>query len=129
MRYLVLSAALAAAPMAMAQTQPDPETEFRLEEMDGAPYEGDVTLVFPEEERIAGQGPCNRFMGRVVWDGESMSIGPLVATMMACPNLDAEKTLLKALEAVETGVLTGDELLLTTSEGGTLLYRADAAPE
>ncbi len=130
MKHLILLAALAAAPMAMAQTLPDPETEFRLAEMDGAPYEGRATLSFPEDGRVAGKGPCNNFMGRAEWgeDG-ALTLGPLAATMMACPDLDAEKTLLDRLGAVTTIEMQEDGFLLGTPDGATLLYEASAPAE
>ncbi|WP_161555807.1 META domain-containing protein [Mangrovicoccus ximenensis] len=132
MKHLIWLAALAAAPMAMAQTAPeaDPGTEYRLAELDGAPYEGDATLVFPEEGRVAGKGPCNNFMGRADWgeDG-SVSFGPLAATMMACPDLDGEKTILDLLGAVSQIETTEDGFLLSTPEGATLLYRVSAPAE
>ncbi|WP_172330835.1 META domain-containing protein [Mangrovicoccus sp. HB161399] len=130
MKHLICLAALAAAPMAMAQTAPETETEFRLAEMDGAPYEGSATLIFPEDGRVAGKGPCNNFMGRAEWgeDG-AVSFGPLASTMMACPDLDAEKELLKALGAVSKIEMQEDGFLLTTDDGATLLYLASAPAE
>ncbi|MBE3639706.1 META domain-containing protein [Mangrovicoccus algicola] len=128
MKHLIFLALLAAAPMAQAQPAVDENAEFLLTEMDGAPYEGRSTMVFPAEGRVAGQGPCNRFMGRAEWgeDGAA-SFGPLASTMMACPDLDREKALLHALGEVTRIEMTDDGFVLTTAAGDALRYSRESA--
>jgi len=60
-----------------------------------------TTLTFPEAGRVAGDGSCNRFMGPVTITGNSIKIGPLAGTRMACASEavgNQEAKYLKALE-------------------------------
>lgn len=43
-----------------------------------------ATLAFPEAGRVAGNGSCNRFTGTVVIAGDTLKMGPLASTRMAC---------------------------------------------
>ena len=105
----------------------DPNREWRLVEMQGAPFEGTATLVFPEQDRVAGQAPCNRFMGKAEWSPEATTFGPLAATMMACPDLDQERVVLEALETVTALVIEADSLILTLGDGSRMVYTSAPA--
>ena len=67
---------------------------------------------------LAGQGGCNRFFGRYKIDGETIEIGPIGATRMACPEpvMAEEAGLLAALEAAKTFARDRASLVLFDAE-------------
>jgi heat shock protein HslJ len=70
-------------------------------------------IVFARDGAITGSGGCNRFTGRMALTGEAARIGPVAATMMACPEavMRQERMFFGVLEAMdawdfdETGAL------------------------
>jgi heat shock protein HslJ len=76
--------------------------------------ERQVTLVV-DGEQAGGVSACNHYGGRVEVDGDTVSIGELGSTEMACepPVMDLEQRYLTALAAVERGERTGDTLTLS----------------
>jgi heat shock protein HslJ len=105
---------------------------------DGPPLEGTAwTLVsgveFPddavptltlEEGQASGFGGCNTFGGGYEVDGESISIGPLAATLMACeePKMAAEAAYMPALEAADAWAVEDGELVLSSGGDETLRF-------
>ena len=92
-------------------------TAWRLDKIGGttAIPGVEVTLEFPEEGRIGGRASCNRFFGTVEISGESIRLGPLASTKMAC--IDAatsaqETKYLEALQAAERIAFDGPALVL-----------------
>ena len=77
---------------------------------------------------IQGFGGCNNFSGGYSVDGESIAIGPLMATQIACPDPAGsfESQLLAALDAAATWSVSGDTLELR-DEGGALQVQAESA--
>lgn len=73
--------------------------------------EGLVTLTV-EDDRVSGQGPCNRYHGEIHIDGDDVSISRLASTMRACDPaaMDADGVWAAALEDVDEGEVTDDEL-------------------
>jgi heat shock protein HslJ len=98
-------------------------TAWRLRSIGGTPVLNDVeaTLEFPEAGRVAGRGSCNRFFGTVVLDGESLRIGGIGATRMACaePVMKQEDAYLRALEAA-TRVRRDGKALVVEGKGAVL---------
>jgi len=83
-----------------------PGSEWRLVDLAGTPAIPDskATLAFPEAGRVAGNGSCNRFTGSLAISGDTLKIGALASTRMACManNVSAqEDSYLKALGAAE----------------------------
>lgn len=71
-----------------------------------------VTLL-AEGNRLTGVGACNRLTGAYKTDGKrTLKIGPLAATMMACPGMDEEDAFTKMLESVTHYDMDGPMLLL-----------------
>lgn len=95
--------------------------EWRIEVIDGEPVPDDVevTLGFLEEDRIAGAGGCNRYMGGYDLTGEGLSIGKLGSTMMACsePQMAVERRFLDLLDAVARFDISEGALVLMTNDG------------
>ncbi len=83
-----------------------------------------------EADRVAGQGPCNRYFADATVDGSSLAIGPVGATKMSCgPALDgAEQAYVAALGNVAAFTIADSTLTLVDANGGELLvYEAGAA--
>jgi heat shock protein HslJ len=71
-----------------------PGTSWRL-----VGSEPPATISFQEDGRVAGSGSCNRFFGSAKIEGDALTLGPLGATKMACPEpiMAQEKRFLEAL--------------------------------
>jgi heat shock protein HslJ len=79
--------------------------------------------------QVAGFGGCNRFMGSYRTQGETLELGRIAATMMACPDrMDEEQAFLAALQAAARWRIAGSHLEVYDPDG-TLLARFQARPE
>ena len=92
-------------------------TEWQLIQLGGKavkPEEGKFTVtLLAEGNRLTGVGACNRLTGAYKTDGKrTLKIGPLAATMMACPGMEQEDAFTKALEATTHYDMDGPMLLL-----------------
>ena len=92
-------------------------TEWQLIQLDGRavkPEEGKFTVtLLAEGNRLTGVGACNRLTGAYKTDGKrTLKVGPLAATMMACPGMEQEDAFTKALEATTHYDMDGPMLLL-----------------
>ena len=84
-----------------------------------------VTLEI-EDTRVSGQGPCNRYFGSVVQSdtgSNSIQVGPIASTKMACPHLSAEHRYFQDLQRVSMVTFVPDGLVLTTSNQTTLVFQ------
>jgi putative lipoprotein len=90
-----------------------------------APADSPPTLTL-EEELASGFGGCNTFRGPYELDGESIALGPLAGTLMACeePKMTAEAAYLPALEASDSWAIEGGELVLSGDGDETLRFSA-----
>ena len=88
-----------------------------------APDDAVPTLTL-EEGNASGFGGCNNFMGGYELDGDSISIGPLAGTLMACeePKMAAETAYLPALEAADSWAVEDGELILSSGGEETLRF-------
>ena len=98
-------------------------TFWRLEDLagGGALDEAEITLAFVEDGQVEGTGGCNRFSGAYQRRGDTLSLGPLASTRMACPEavMDQEIRFLGVLETLGTYTLTEDgSLMLHPEDGG-----------
>jgi heat shock protein HslJ len=68
---------------------------------------------------IFGSGGCNRFKGGYTTEGETLSIGPLASTMMACEQsmMQQESRYLKAMQ--------GAKRYEVTDQGLSIFYETD----
>ncbi len=73
--------------------------------------------------QFSGFAGCNTFSGPYTQDGETIHIGPLAGTKMACdePLTAVEIAYVRALEVVNTARAAGDSLLLNDSDGNNAL--------
>ena len=81
------------------------------------------------DARVAGFTGCNRFTAEYAIDGETLRIGPIASTRMACmpPADEVERVYLDALNRVKGCRVDNSELVLVDGDGAELLrYRVEA---
>ena len=80
------------------------------------------------EGRVGGSTGCNRFTGPYTLDGDSLEIGQIASTRMACiPPADrVERSYLGALGKAASWRLDGEQLVLADADGAELLRYAPA---
>ena len=93
------------------------KTEWLLEDLGGKGVvdRAQATLAFPEEDKVAGNGSCNRFFGSVAIKGDTISFGQMGSTLMACwaeAVAKQESNYLNALKNAERISLEGPHLLI-----------------
>lgn len=86
-----------------------------------------VTARF-SDGRVSGVSGCNRYTAEYTVAGETLEIGPVAGTLMACPEPagSVETAYLAALARTATFQTTGSELALTDADGQTVLTFAEA---
>lgn len=89
-----------------------------------------VTLAFDEQGRVSGSAGCNRFSAHFETGPGTVRIEAPAATRMACPEpgvMAQEQAFLRALEALRTARIEGDQLELRDADGALQVSaRADA---
>lgn len=84
-----------------------------------------LTLQFDTTKKTySGFAGCNNFSGTYTSSGSfKFDFGATASTKMACPALDLETEFFKAMNAVSTFGIKGDQLVFTSEDGFTeLLY-------
>ena len=120
---LVITAGIAIAVWAGGASDSWVEGDWRLTEIDGAPFAAETTLRI-EADGVSGKAPCNSYRGDRSGEYPTITISQLVSTKMACPDLGLESTYLNRLEAVTGGKIDGERLTLTDGKGGSLVFQA-----
>lgn len=76
-----------------------------------------------EDDRVSGTGGCNQFSGSYDLDGETITLGRIASTLMACEEgMEIESAFFAALERVRTWNVDGGTLELYDA-GGEILMR------
>ncbi len=96
-----------------------------LQEIDGQPFDASARLQFPEEGRIAGNAPCNRYNGTLNAPYPWFEIQDLTATRAACAGLEAEGVYFAALMAMTQSEVSGDVLILRNEAGHEMVFKSD----
>ena len=98
--------------------------------------DGAVLRLSFEDGQIAVGGGCNGMGGDVTFEGDAMTVGPMIMTAMACeqPLMDQDSAVQAFLTAGTTVSVDGDTLTLTGTFDGadasiTLLDREVADPD
>lgn len=76
------------------------------------------------EHRVYGNAGCNVINGTFELDPQNpsaLTFGPMITTMMACQNMDAETAVLQALAQVQSFRVAGEMLYLCDASGSELL--------
>ena len=105
-------------------------TEWRLTSLTGhdaaalGSINRPVVIRFRTSE-VSGASGCNGFGGTYTLDGARITFGPLMGTMMACPQpaMSIERAVRKALTGAVPYTLVGDTLTFT-AEATTLVFTA-----
>lgn len=97
-----------------------PQGTWMLTELRGETFSAPTTIAFSEGTGISGKAACNRYHAALEGRYPAFTVGPIVATRMACPDLPAESAYFEALGAV-TGARMGDGVLILSDGEVTLL--------
>ena len=79
-----------------------------------------MTIEFLDDDRVAGRGSCNRFMGGWNLTGEGLSFSQLASTRMACAPalMNQEQRFLELMSEVHHfRIGQNGELILLTPDG------------
>ncbi len=83
--------------------------------------DSELTAVFNPDGTLNGNGGCNNYFGGFAVDGDSISIGELGMTEMACTEpeglMDQEQQYLAALQTAATYSIQANRLELRTADG------------
>ncbi|MEL6647462.1 MAG: META domain-containing protein [Pseudomonadota bacterium] len=101
------------------------ETQWVLQEIDGAEFEARAVLEFPEEGAITGQAPCNTFSGQQTVPYPWFKAENLAVTRKACPDLSAENMFFEALQAMTLAEVGADTLFLSNDAGRKMVFVAE----
>lgn len=72
--------------------------------------------------RISGNAGCNRYNGSVELSADSMRVGPLMSTKMACDQLELEQKFMSHLSEQSLTYQFKDGILTLNSEKGELRF-------
>ena len=92
-----------------------------------APRQKEAHLIFNSlTGKVNGSGGCNRLSGTYQVSSGRLSLGRMVATMMACTEgMETEQAFLGTLEKVSGWRVAGQQLELT-DDGGSVVARFEA---
>ncbi len=110
---------------------PDPRLAgvWTLTTLDGQPVDvaklekGAPQLNFdPAAMRVTGHSSCNSLNGSFIMEKDAIVFGPLASTMMACPDMEMEKTFNQLLSRRQLKYeINADNQLVLTHPGGQVL--------
>jgi len=116
------------------KTEPGPGTSlintyWKLGSIDGValdPPTGrkEAHFILRPDYRVTGFGGCNTFNGNWEMEADHLAIGPLMATRMACPEMDLEHAFLAALDGDVITEIESEMLTITGSNGTELVFQA-----
>lgn len=97
----------------------------RLGEM-RLPDDTEMYLQFDAAGEVTGHGGCNRLFGNYELTDQGLTIGPLGATRMACPEpaMSFEISFLEAIQNTVSAAATADHLALKNDKGDTVVRLA-----
>ena len=104
-------------------------TYWKLLSIDGAEVttaQGarEAHLILRPDFRVDGFGGCNSFSGTWQKEGDQLSVGPLLGTLMSCENIEFESELLANFNGKIYAEIEGEILTVIGSNGSELIFRA-----
>lgn len=109
-----------------------PEGEWTLLTLNGAPLLAGSTInVAFAEGKITGYSGCNSYGGAYTVKGDTLQLGEIAMTLMACVEdgvMDQEQAYMKALSNVAEFRLNHDRLELSDTSGAALLVYSRVEP-
>jgi heat shock protein HslJ len=100
-----------------------------LVEMKGVPVQQsggrrDAHIVFEvAEKRFTGNGGCNQINGNYTLDKNEIKFTDVIATKMACNDIEFENTFLSTLSSIDRYEVNGNDLLLKKKRETLLVLR------
>ena len=100
-----------------------------LVEMKGVPVQQsggrrDAHIVFEvAEKRFTGNGGCNQINGNYTLDKNEIKFNDVIATKMACDDIEFENTFLSTLSSIDRYEVNGNDLLLKKRKETLLVLR------
>lgn len=101
------------------------DVTWELEDLHGDNFQGDATIVFPEEGKVTGKAPCNNYFATQTAPYPWFTLEDIGVTRMMCDDMDLEATFFTALNEMTIVEVVGDTLILTNDKGGEMVFRAD----
>ncbi len=101
------------------------EREWRLTNLNDAPFNAQVILTFPEPGKIAGRAPCNSFSAAQTAPYPWFEVGAIASTKRACADLDLEQEFFTALKSMTISEVSGDTLILSNDAKERLVFKAN----
>jgi heat shock protein HslJ len=91
-----------------------------------APPDVDTSVVFGDDGKVSGNVGCNGFGGDYTVDGNTITFGQIVSTLMFCegPIGDQETTTLSVFVGSTTFMMDGDTLTITSADGSSVVVLA-----
>lgn len=89
--------------------------------------EVDTSVIFGEDGTVSGNVGCNSFGGNYKLDGNSITFGPISATLMMCADPaigDQETTVLDTLSETVTYAIDGNTLTIRSANQGSIVVLA-----
>ena len=88
----------------------------------------DATLIFGEDGTLAGSTGCNELGGEYTVEGDQLTFGQIVSTLIACPDLQMaqEEVIYQVLQDTASFNIEGDTLTIT-KDGMVLVFEAMAS--
>ena len=81
-------------------------------------------FILRSDNKLSGHGSCNTFAGSYeIKEKNSITIPPLISTMIACPNMEIEFAFLGILEQVDNFSISADGKFLSLKNGKVTLAR------
>jgi heat shock protein HslJ len=100
-------------------------TSWALSDLDGNPPVAEATLQFDAEGRLAGTTGCNQYSGGYSAEGDTLAVGELISTKMACTAagvMEQETRFLGALGQAASYSIAGDTLTIEGASGARLVF-------
>jgi copper homeostasis protein (lipoprotein) len=115
---------------------PITDTYWKLTELLGKPVDTTIKrkplfLQFDQNGSVTGNGGCNNISGTYTADPNGkLTLSKMISTRMACPAMQDESAFLQALSKVNTYIVAGNQLQLTTGKMAPMLvFEAAKKPE
>lgn len=125
MRNLLLTLALSLSAGAAMADPNITDHEWQLLKLDGTLVNFTASFAIDPAGRVTGKAPCNRYFGNNQQSLPLLSLDALGSTRMACPDLAAEDSYLKALTAVTTAQIEDGCLALRDDDAVRMVFVRD----
>lgn len=86
----------------------------------------DTSIEFGSDGQMNGNVGCNGFGGEYTMDGDTITFGPVMSTMMFCEGLVGEQEIgaITVFQESAKFVLDGDRLTITSADGNSMIVLA-----